>query len=133
MPVPLPTTPRSPLSRTTIDTVVHRFYERVQRDDLLAPVFASRISDWGPHLDRMVSFWCSVLLGEPGFSPGRRGSPVVLHRAMPELRPEHFQRWLSMFEQVVRAELSDEAADRMLSRAQRMGVVLSAHLPAATA
>ncbi len=40
--------------------LVHEFYDRVRSDPLLGPVFADRIADWGPHLDRMVEFWSSV-------------------------------------------------------------------------
>ena len=39
--------------------LVHRFYAKVRADPVLGPVFASRIEDWGPHLERMAAFWSS--------------------------------------------------------------------------
>ena len=48
------------LDEDVLTRLVHRFYDRVRADSALGPVFAERISDWGPHLDRMVAFWSSV-------------------------------------------------------------------------
>ncbi len=31
-------------------------------DPLLAPVFAARVTDWGPHLERMHRVWNSAAL-----------------------------------------------------------------------
>lgn len=42
--------------------LVHRFYGKVRNDTLLGPIFAERITDWPPHLERMVTFWSSVAL-----------------------------------------------------------------------
>lgn len=39
--------------------LVHSFYARVRADAVLGPVFASRISNWDAHLERMVTFWSS--------------------------------------------------------------------------
>jgi hemoglobin len=33
-----------------IHRLVHTFYGKVRQDEVLAPVFAARISDWEPHL-----------------------------------------------------------------------------------
>jgi hemoglobin len=45
-----------------IEALIRGFYARVRRDPLLAPVFESRIADWGPHLDQMFAFWSSLML-----------------------------------------------------------------------
>ena len=45
-----------------IETIIRAFYARVRQDPLLAPIFASRISDWEPHLDNMFAFWSSLTL-----------------------------------------------------------------------
>ncbi|MEM7151610.1 MAG: group III truncated hemoglobin [Myxococcota bacterium] len=111
-----------------IQAMVHAFYDRVRHDPLLAPVFDRRITDWGPHLQRMTAFWSSVLRGTSDFRPSPRGGPPVLHRAIAELTPEHFERWLALFESVVRERFTPGAADHVLRRAHRMGRALSAHL-----
>ncbi|WP_240497756.1 MULTISPECIES: group III truncated hemoglobin [Thioclava] len=50
------------LDEDKLTRLVHRFYDKVRADAVPGPIFASRISDWGPHLQRMVEFWSSVAL-----------------------------------------------------------------------
>jgi hemoglobin len=81
---------RTGIDEMMIRTLVHRFYERVRVDDVLAPIFASRIKDWEPHLERMCAFWSSVTL-----MTGRyHGRPMQLHAVLPATA-SHFGRWLS--------------------------------------
>ena len=57
-----------------IKILVDAFYTKVKGDDLLGPVFASRIpndSDWPKHLEKMYRFWTMVLFTEPVY----RGNP----------------------------------------------------------
>lgn len=116
-----PRRPRSCPSRDEIAAVVRRFYARVRADDLLGPVFAPRIGDaWEPHLLRMEAFWAAVLRGEAGF----QGDPVGVHRAIPGLGPDHFDRWMELFETTLREELDAATAADWLGRAGRMRVVL---------
>lgn len=46
-----------------VKRLVDGFYDRVREDELLAPVFNSRINDWQPHLETMYKFWNAVLFG----------------------------------------------------------------------
>ena len=50
------------LNADVLRDLVRRFYCRVRADAVLGPIFAARITDWAPHLDRMVNFWSSVAL-----------------------------------------------------------------------
>ncbi len=109
------------VTRASITELVHAFYARVQDDGLLAPVFARHMSQpWDAHMDRMVSFWSSVLLAEPGF----RGDPVGRHRAIEELTPEHFDRWMQLFGAVAADVFVPHVAADVTARAGRMRVVL---------
>ncbi|WBY03816.1 group III truncated hemoglobin [Ramlibacter tataouinensis] len=76
-----------------VQRLVHDFYAKVRQDPLLGPVFDAHIQDWTPHLARMVDFWSSALRGTARF----RGTPMPKHVALPELNPELFRRWLSLF------------------------------------
>lgn len=112
---------RRHVDETAIREMVERFYSRVQEDDLLGPVFARHMSaDWPEHLDRMVDFWSSVLLASGRF----RGNPRARHDAIPGLRPEHFDRWLELFEDVVMDLFPRHVGQDILGRARRMRVVL---------
>jgi hemoglobin len=111
-----------------ITALVHTFYERVQRDEELGPVFDRRIDDWGPHLDRMVLFWRSVLRGESLFKASERGAPPLLHRQINELSTGHFERWLELFSATTLETLPPADAKRAMESATRIGDVLSRHL-----
>lgn len=115
---------RATFTRDAIDRLVSRFYERVREDDLLAPVFASRITDWPTHLGRMNAFWGSVLRAEPGYRADR-GSPRELHHSLENVTRSHFERWLDIFEQTARETFEPWAADDVVGRARRMSVTLS--------
>lgn len=116
-------------SDAAISELVERFYARVRDDAQLGPVFASRIEDWGPHLQRMKGFWRTVLRGEPGYQPGPGGPPPVVHRGIAELRVDHFSRWLKLFGETASELFSPPAAAALRGRAQRMAGALGRHLP----
>lgn len=108
------------VDEAAIHEMVHSFYDNVRADPLLGPVFHAHIDDWGPHLETMCDFWSSVLLGTRRF----RGNPRGKHAALPELRSEHFDRWLALFATTTSALFSDEIADDIMGRARRMRMVL---------
>jgi hemoglobin len=106
---------RTGLDEAVLRALVHRFYDRVRADPELAPVFAARIRDWGPHLERMVAFWSSVAL-----MTGRyHGRPVPAHAPLP-IGPAHFSRWLALFRETARAVCSPEGAAHVIERAERI-------------
>lgn len=115
-----------------IDVLVEQFYARVRRDELLGPVFASRIQTWPPHLERMKRFWAVILRGEGRFS----GSPMTLHAAIPDIETPHFERWLDLFEQtLLELEGNPVATGLALGRARSIansllaGIRLSRDIP----
>ena len=83
------------LNPVSIATLVHEFYGEVRADPVLQPVFDGAIGDqWGPHLERMVEFWCTVMLGSRSF----QGNVFGKHMQLNGVTPEHFMRWLTLFE-----------------------------------
>ncbi|MBS0564847.1 MAG: group III truncated hemoglobin [Proteobacteria bacterium] len=103
------------LDEDMLRALVHRFYARVRADDLLAPVFAARIADWGPHLERMVDFWSSVAL-----MTGRyHGAPMPAHATLP-VTWAHFERWLALFRQTAGEECPPAGAAHVIERAERI-------------
>ena len=94
---------------------MHRFYAKVRADELIGPIFAARIEDWGPHLERMTAFWSSVAL-----MTGRyHGSPVVAHAGLP-VTWAHFERWLALFGQTARETCPPEGAAYLVERAENI-------------
>ena len=104
------------LTVNDVNTLVHSFYERVQKDDLIGPIFHERIGDrWPEHLDKMVRFWQTVLLGEHTY----HGAPFAPHAGLP-VEKEHFDRWLKLFYENIEAHFTGEKAQEALWRAEKM-------------
>lgn len=106
---------RTGIDEGMIETLVHRFYERVRADELLGPIFSERITDWGPHLERMCAFWSSVTL----MSGRYHGQPMRSHVSLP-VDAVHFDRWLSLFEATAHEVCPPNAAAHFIERARRI-------------
>jgi hemoglobin len=103
------------LDEGILRNLVHRFYDRVRADEVLGPVFAARITDWPPHLERMVAFWSSVAL-----MTGRyHGAPVPAHATLP-VTWAHFDHWLHLFRQTATEVCPPAGAAHVIERAERI-------------
>lgn len=77
-----------------IAAMVDNFYGKVRTDELLGPIFIAAIgSDWALHLERMNTFWASVLLAAGTY----KGNPMIAHLRLPRLTGPHFERWLQLW------------------------------------
>lgn len=104
---------------TMIETLVHRFYDRIRCDAILGPIFSARIVDWTPHLARMCAFWSSVAL-----MTGRyQGQPMQKHLPLP-VDARHFDHWLTLWEETVRDVCPPAACDRFIAPARRIATSL---------
>lgn len=103
------------LNEEVLRELVHRFYGKVRQDRLLAPIFEERISNWAPHLERMVAFWSSVAL-----MTGRyHGRPVPAHAPLP-VDTQHFGRWLELFRETAGEVCTPAGAAHVIERAERI-------------
>lgn len=98
-----------------IESLVRRFYAKIRKDALLAPIFKVRIQDWELHLERMCAFWSSVAL----MSGRYHGSPMTKHLPLP-VDAAHFDRWLALFEETARQVCPPEAEAHFVERARRI-------------
>ena len=107
------------LSEADIKRVVSAFYKEVQKDELLAPIFALKISpqDWDAHIDHITDFWSSIFLKTGRF----KGNPMLKHAALKGLTPAHFTHWLALFEDVSSRTLDSAKAEALQTMAQRIG------------
>jgi hemoglobin len=102
---------RDILTRNEIEILVDRFYEKVNRDKLLAPVFSH--VDWPHHLPIMYNFWSSMLLGDQTY----RGNPLQKHLQLP-IDKSHFSQWLELFKETVDENFEGDKAKEVKMRAQ---------------
>jgi hemoglobin len=101
-----------------IKTLVDTFYEKVRRDELLSPVFNERIQNrWPQHLEKMYSFWQTVLLNGQTYS----GSPFPPHAQLP-INHFHFEKWIELFistiDELYKGDKSTEAKWRVSKMAE---------------
>ena len=99
-----------------LQTLIARFYGRVREDGVLGPVFEAAVGDWDAHEAQLGRFWASVILGARSF----KGEPLGVHRRLP-IRPEMFQRWLSLWETTVGELFEPEPAEALITAARRIG------------
>lgn len=99
-----------------IKRLVDTFYGKVQKDELIGPIFNEVIkNNWPTHLAKMYSFWQTVLLREHTY----HGTPFMPHIDLPISRP-HFERWMGMFNATVDELFEGEIAEEAKWRADKM-------------
>ena len=109
------------ITEDEIRDLVFTFYDRVRQHEMLGPVFEHTLGGrWEAHLEKMCDFWSGVLLATGRF----RGNPVRAHMEVPGIRPEHFERWLELFEATAFETLRPHIAADVVGRATRMRIVL---------
>jgi len=108
-----------------IRVLVNTFYARVQRDDLLAPVFVDQAEvDWDEHLPKLAAFWCKLEFGMPGF----HGAPTQTHSRLSSVAPfraEQFARWVELFHNTIDAGWTGPHAESIKARATMIAKVQS--------
>lgn len=105
------------LTRAQLHDLVHAFYADVRADGALGPVFDAAIGEhWPHHLERMVEFWSSLMLGSRGFS----GNVYGKHMALEGVEPAHFERWMTHWHRHTRHFAPDDR-QRLRQAAQTIG------------
>lgn len=103
-------------TREDIEKLVNTFYDRVKTDGTIGFIFHQIVGeDWSHHLPVMYSFWETVLLAVPGYM----GNPVKKHIDLDNrirLEPQHFARWLQLWEATVDELFAGEIADMAKSK-----------------
>ncbi|MHB1179869.1 MAG: group III truncated hemoglobin [Daejeonella sp.] len=102
---------------------VNGFYNKVQQDELIGPIFNGVITDWAPHLETMYKFWNAALFGVPGF----KGNPFAKHAPLP-IKAEHFDRWLILFNEIIDNYFEGEMATDAKKRAELMAAMFLSRL-----
>ncbi len=101
-----------------IEEMVHTFYNKVQKDDLIGPIFNEIIEDrWPQHLEKMVGFWETILLNERKFF----GSPFAKHAPLP-IKKKHFDRWLELFTHTLDIHFEGPLTEEAKKRARQMAL-----------
>lgn len=101
--------------RTEIEELVNTFYGKVQRDDLIGPIFNKKLEGrWPEHLEKMYRFWETLLTDTISY----QGRPFPPHLAL-DLHQPHFERWLTLFHETME-EFEGPLAEEAIRRANLM-------------
>jgi len=104
------------LTTNDVKLLVDCFYNKIKTDELLGPIFNERIQDrWPAHLEKMYTFWQTVLLGGHTY----QGSPFPPHAQLP-IRHEHFIKWMELFTTTVDEHFTGEIAEEAKWRGKKM-------------
>lgn len=107
-----------------IKKMVNTFYAKARKDDLIGPIFNDKIQNhWPEHLEKLYSFWQSILLDKRTYN----GYPFPPHAKLP-IEKEHFDRWLSLFVEIVDNLFVGDIANEAKSRAFKIADVFQGKL-----
>ena len=104
-----------------IHELVYTFYGKIRQDDLLSPIFHSKIADdeWDTHLNKMIRFWSSMLL----YTRSYNGDPMSKHFTLP-IGETHFLQWLKLFHETVDELFIGKIAEDAKLRANGIGRIM---------
>ena len=105
------------VDREFIGRLVREFYSRVRRNERLGPIFSHAITgDWEPHLEKMIDFWCSVMLKTGSY----HGRPVPAHLKLKTVVEADFTIWLGIFAETARDLCEPDVAAEFIDRSERI-------------
>ncbi len=114
-------------NKQDIKLFVDAFYAAAKKDPLLGPIFNEAIKEeeWSIHVERIYSFWNTVLFKEPDYL----GNPFRHHANLP-IYEMHFSKWLALLKEVIDHNFAGEKADEVVFRAHKMSEMFQLKLAA---
>ena len=101
--------------RSDIEYLVQQFYQKIQKDNVLGPVFNQRIQvhEWDTHIQKLTDFWETQLFSIPKF----KGNPTQKHLETDaqfnyQIKENHFKRWLSIWQETIDTHYQGDLAIR---------------------
>ena len=102
-------------NRADLELLLTEFYKIAVLDDEIGHHFADL--DLASHLPVIVDFWEKILLGNAVYF----GNPMQVHQKLHEkfpLKPEHFQRWIDIFNRTLDRHFAGEQTENARLRAK---------------
>ena len=107
-----------------IQLMVNTFYERIQKNEVLGPIFEEKVyGRWPEHLEKMVRLWQTILLGEHTYN----GTPFPPHARMP-IDESHFIIWVKTFTTTVDYLFLGDVAEEAKKRGTFMAALFNSKL-----
>lgn len=123
-PNPIPMTPLPDLTKQDLPGLLSRFYTEDIPDPVIGHFFTEVAKlDLDVHLPVIASFWEGILFGSGSY----KGNPMVKHvnmHAQSAMAPEHFQRWLGLWEAGIRSHFEGPVAEEAVLRGKTIARVM---------
>ena len=110
--------------RADIEKFIGNFYENVKQDKTIGFIF-TEVADmnWEKHIPLIVDFWETILLDNPVYKNNAMEVHYDLNKKLP-LKKEHFESWLTLFNQAVDELFTGKTADVAKTRAKSIAAVM---------
>lgn len=115
-------------NRKDIQTLINDFYAQVREDETIGYIFNDVAKvNWETHLPKIADFWETTLFGANSYQGNTLQAHVDLNQQV-KLKPEHFERWLDLFQVTVDKHFSGTNAERIKQRALSIATVMQIKL-----
>ena len=116
-------------SREDVALLVHTFYDKIRRDDVLGPIFNGMISNWDEHLDHLTTFWESSLFMTKKLEQRYSGNPLDVHVKVDDfaknaINEKHFGIWLNYWAQTIDELFVGDIANKAKLKARKMATFI---------
>lgn len=116
-------------NREEIGILVRTFYKKVRKDSFIGPIFNAQISDWEPHLEKLIDFWHTNLHSVRAY----KGNPARVHVEVDgkyenNITQEHFGRWLQIWFETIDELATGVLAEHAKMSARKMSTGLFLHI-----
>lgn len=111
--------------REDVYDVVAHFYSKVQKDDMLGPIFNKMISNWEEHYEHLTDFWESNVFMTTKYS----GNPIKIHQKVDKdtgsiIEQKYFVQWLKLWFETIDSLFEGGNAQIMKNRARNMSTYI---------
>jgi hemoglobin len=118
---------RDIVTRNEIEFLIHTFYRKIRKDEMLGPVFNDIIKDWDAHLEKLTDFWEGNLLF--GVRTKFQGDPKTAHQKVDEIMGHsitmnHFGHWINIWLETIDEHFEGDTAQRAKMLARKMATFL---------
>ncbi|MBW4891932.1 group III truncated hemoglobin [Mucilaginibacter sp. HMF5004] len=115
-------------TRAHIENLFTQFYQQAFADPVIGYIFTDVTHlDLIKHMPVIANFWEDMLLTSHNYF----GNPMKVHQQIDQLSrltPEHFARWLQLWEQTIDANFKGETADMAKQRAHGIAKIMMAKI-----
>jgi hemoglobin len=115
-------------NRDDVILLVNTFYDKVKPDPVIGYFFKQVVDvDWANHLPLMYDFWENIIFHVGGYSGNPMKQHMNLHQKSP-MRKEHFERWISLFNETVDELFEGDRAEQAKQRALSIATVMQVNI-----